>query len=184
VDRLERPGSTRQEEKVCLLTAHHMSSARLVWSRAPASVLRKSANFVLCAGLAACLAGAGSLASAATASATPAPNSDQGTAGAAGWAGGYGWGGPRSRHGHGATTGTVVSAPAATAPTTFTMDVAGAGSTTTLVTVNVATTTKTDDRTERLGRLSQRPVRCTLRASSPVPSTSTTRTEGGAVEFR
>jgi hypothetical protein len=39
----------------------------------------------------------------------------------------------------------VVTTPAATAPTTFTMDVTGAGSTTTLVTVNVATTTTVNE---------------------------------------
>ena len=38
-------------------------------------------------------------------------------------------------------SGTVVTAPGATAPTTFTMNVAGTGSTATLVTVDVSTTT-------------------------------------------
>ena len=111
--------------------------------RGPAetSVPRRSAHFVLRAGLAACVAGAVSLASAATAGATPTPNSHQGTIGATGWAGSSGWGGSYPRHGHGAIVGTVATAPAGTAPTTFTMNVAGTGSTTTLVTVNVSTTT-------------------------------------------
>ena len=106
----------------------------------PQASVPRNSRPVLRVGLAACLAVAVSLGGGAIASASPAPSHD-GRGGAPGGGGFFGGAGPYSRQGRGAIVGTVATAPGATAPTTFTMNVAGTGSTTTLVTVDVSTTT-------------------------------------------
>ena len=100
---------------------------------------RRPARVVVTAGTAAFLVGAVSLVSATSASAAPAPANHYGAPGAPAW--GTGSGGRHFGHGYGPVVGTVVTAPATSTPTTFTMNVASTGSTTTLVTVDVPTTT-------------------------------------------
>ncbi len=103
------------------------------------SFFRGPARVVLSAGTVACLVGALSLVSATSASAVPLPANHYGGPGAPAWRAGSG--GRYFGHGYGPVVGTVVTAPASSAPTTFTMNVAGTAGTTTLVTVDVSTTT-------------------------------------------